>query len=85
MIELTPDQHEALKKSGLPARLRDPQTNAIYVVLGEEEYNQLKELLIPGPLTERERQTIIQGVWQRANWDDPLMDDYDNLAARENS
>jgi hypothetical protein len=40
-------------------------------------------MLDPGPLASDERQSIIQGVWKWAHWDDPRMDDHNDLDHRK--
>jgi hypothetical protein len=79
MIELTEQQEQALDASPLPLRVLAPHTNRTYVLVTSEVYERLGDLLEPGSLSESERCVILQGVWQRANWDDPRMDDYDAL------
>jgi hypothetical protein len=79
MIELTQQQQQALDVGPSPPRVLDPRTNRTYVLVTAEQYERLKDLLDPGPLTADEKRHILQGVWRRANWDDPCMDDYDAL------
>ena len=79
MIELTEHQQQALDASPSPLRVLAPHTNRTYVLVTSEVYEKLEGLLDPGSLTENERRVILQGVWRRANWDDPRMDDYDAL------
>ena len=83
MIELTEPQQQALDTAPSPPRVVDPRTNRTYVLVAVELYDRLKNLLDSGPLTEDERRVILQGVWRRANWDDPRMDDYDALEPRK--
>ena len=79
MIDLSPQQQQLLDgEAGLPC-VRDPRTNKTYVLVPAEQYNRIKDLLEPGPLTEAERRTILEGVWRRANWDDPRMEVYDAM------
>jgi hypothetical protein len=44
-----------------------------------ESTEQPQQALEAGPLTADERCVILRGVWERAGWDDPRMDDYDAL------
>jgi hypothetical protein len=83
MIELTQQQQQALDAEPRPARVVDPRTQQAYILVAAEQYEQIKDLFDSGPLTEEERRVILQGVWRRANWDDPRMDDYDKLPAQE--
>ena len=79
MIELTEQQRQAVAAMAEPMRLVDPATSKRYVLVQEEVYERLKDLLNMGPLVDDERRTILQGVWKRAGWDDPKMDEYDRL------
>jgi hypothetical protein len=76
-------EQQALDAAPLPARVLDPRTHRAYVLVTVELYERLKDLLEPGTLTADERRVIVQGVWRRANWDDPRMDDYDALEPRK--
>ena len=77
MIELTEQQQRVMDGEQKPVHVIDPRTNEDYVLLRADQYNKLKDLIQPGPLTAEERETVMKGVWRRANWDDPRMDDYD--------
>ena len=79
MLELNGEQQQALTAQGETLNLIDPRTQRVYVLLPQEQYERLKNLPEPGPLTEEERRVILRGVWERANWDDPRMDDYEAL------
>jgi hypothetical protein len=83
MIELTKQQQQTLDAAPSPPRVLDPRTNRAYVLVTAEQYERLKDLLEPGPLTADERRGILQGVWRRASWDDPRMGDYDTLEPRK--
>ena len=78
-LDLTPQQSAALQSQATPMRLHDPVTNTNYVLVREEAMASLQSLLRDGPLTSGERDTILHGVWARANWEDPAMDDYASL------
>jgi hypothetical protein len=80
-LSLTPQQSAALQSETGPVRLRDPATNATYVLVREEAMGSLQTLFADGPLTPVERETILRGVWKRADWDDPAMDEYARLAS----
>ena len=82
MIESTEQQQQALDASPSPLRVLAPHTKRTYFLVTSEVYERLEDLLEPGSLTEDERRVILQGVWQRANWDDPRMDEYDALESR---
>ncbi len=78
-LELTPEQQKAVQTSTVPVRLINPVTKIPYVLLQEDIYQKFQGLFSEGPLTEGERRAIIAGVWKRAQWDDPAMDDYAKL------
>lgn len=78
MIDLTPEQSCALSAGDI--RVRDPETRSTYVLVSEDAFRRMQNLLETGPLTSEERQTIMRGVWDRAGWADPRMDDYDAIA-----
>jgi hypothetical protein len=85
-IELTEPLQRALDAQlGQPLRVVDPRTHKVYILLAAEHYERLKDLIAPGPLTDDERRVVLQGVWRRANWDDPRMDEYEALHPRKNS
>jgi hypothetical protein len=79
MIELTEPQLKLLDAEGQPPHVVDPRTNKTFVLVPEDWYQRVLGLLDPGPLTQAERQAILQNVWRRAGWDDPRMDEYDSL------
>lgn len=62
MIELTEQQRGELEKPQ-PAMARDPKTNEVYVLLRKDVYERVR--------------TIVQDINERAEWDDPAFDVYD--------
>jgi hypothetical protein len=83
IIQLTEEQQAILDADpGTPPRVIDPRSNRQYVLLTAAQFARLQAVLDPGPLSNDERQSIIQGVWKRAHWDDPCMDDYNALDHR---
>jgi hypothetical protein len=80
-LDLTPEQSHALQ-SGQPVRLNDPLSNAVFVLVPEHAYLRVQSLLEDGPPSTVERQAILQGVWQRAEWDDPIWDEYARMIPR---
>ena len=80
MIELTQAQHDALTQNGGPPRVRDPQTNTTYVLISEEVYERLKNMLYDdSELDIREAYPLMDEVAAKGGWDDPDMDVYDRL------
>jgi hypothetical protein len=56
MIELTPEQHQALQTESAPPRMHDPQTNRIYVLLESCIFDRIKEIL-----SEEEDRNALEG------------------------
>jgi len=75
---------EAMHAShGRPLRLTDPDTQAEYVLLQAEIYDQLQGLLYnETSLTPDERRAVLIHAGLRAGWDDPEMDVYNDLDPR---
>lgn len=66
-----------------PLRLSDPETNAEYVVLPADFYDQMwARLYDDSPLTVVEKQNLLVQAGLRAGWDDPEMDVYADLDIR---
>ncbi len=79
MLELTPEQREALSQPG-PVRLRDPETNETYFLVRAETYQRLEALLGGGDDWPRDAYRAPIEVFARGGWDDPRMDVYDEVA-----
>ena len=82
MIELTPEQHQAVSDTtsdAIPAV--DPATNAQYVLIRAELYDRLRALDSEG--WGSTAATAAMEVFARDGWDDPRMDVYDALAAEK--
>ena len=75
MIELTAEQRRELGTDA--PRVLDPETRTRYVLVKEDVYERLQELLLPGRLTMPEQQAALYAAGLRAGWDDPEMDVYD--------
>jgi hypothetical protein len=78
-LDLTPQQSAALQSQPGPIRLHDPATNQNFVLVREEAMVSIQTLFNDGPLSPSERDTVLRGIWTRADWDDPAMDDYAKL------
>ncbi len=74
-LDLTPEQSRALH-SGEPVRLTDPLSNTVFVLVPERDYARVQSLVQDGPPSDQERRAILKRVWQRAEWDDPVWDEY---------
>jgi len=81
-VDLTEEQRQVVESAETPVRMIDRRTKTAYVLVREDFYNRVQSLFESGPLTEDERRVMIQGVWQRADWDDPAMDDYARFVPR---
>jgi hypothetical protein len=79
MIELTQEQRHELEAD--PPRAIDPVTRRIYVLISEDLYERLQDLLVPDRLTRSEQQALLRIAGKRAGWDDPEMDVYDQEEA----
>lgn len=80
---LTDEQRQALQVANGPLRMLDPASNAVYVLIDQDMFERLQASIGGDRLSDDERRVILQGVWQRANWDDPAMDDYAALDPRK--
>jgi len=76
MIELTEQQSRELSADA--PRALDPLTGKTYVLVSEEMYDRLQALLVPERLTETEQRALLGAAGQRAGWDDPEMEVYDD-------
>ena len=74
-LDLTPQQSAAIQSQPGPVRIHDPATKATYVLVREEAMASLQALFADGSLSPSERETVLRGVWARADWDDPAMDE----------
>jgi hypothetical protein len=66
-----------------PLRLSDPETDAEYVVLSADFYDQMRSHFYDdAPLTASEKQALLVQAGLRAGWDDAEMDVYADLDPR---
>lgn len=85
-IHLTDDQWSQVGRLGeTPIRVCDPAQQATFVLLRAEVYERFKSLFEDDPVTERERLFQLRQFGERAGWDDPEMDVYDDLDPRRKS
>lgn len=87
MITIPKEIQQAIRASqGKPVRVADPETNAEYVILPSEVYDQMQGLLYDDtPLTNDEQQSLLIKAGLRADWDDSEMDIYNDLDPRRKS
>jgi hypothetical protein len=64
MLELTEAQRQALAGETC-LRLRDPETNATYVLVKEDVFERMRQ--------------IVDGFTRSAGWDDPELDVYEQF------
>lgn len=60
-----------------PMEVLDPETNRVYVLMAQEQYERLKPLFEDDPASENERKQWILDAGRKAGWDDREMDVYD--------
>jgi hypothetical protein len=83
MVELTPEQHLALERSGgNTTRAIDPATNAEYVIVRAELYERIKSIVSDNETWSDDAYQAAADVFAREGWDDPRMDIYDSLDPR---
>jgi hypothetical protein len=84
MLTIPKELQQAIRAShGRLLRLTDPDTQAEYVLLEAEMYDQLHGLLYNDTsLTPDERRAMLIQAGLRAVWDDPEMDVYNDLDPR---
>lgn len=83
MTTLTEIQKQALLAAGgEPLRLLDAETNQSYVLLPSESYDRFKSLFEDDPLTIDEQRELLRRAGERAGWDDPEMDVYNDMDPR---
>jgi hypothetical protein len=80
MTTLTPELQEAIRNAqGEPIRMEDPQTNARYVLLREEDYERVKSLFEEDLPTKEEQLAYLSHIVKITGWDDPEMDIYNDM------
>jgi hypothetical protein len=82
-IQLTTEQWaNVVEGSEQPVRVSVPSQKTGFVLLREDVYERFKALFEDVPVTEQEKLFQLQQFGQRAGWDDPAMDVYDDLDPR---
>lgn len=81
-IQLTEEQWANMQGGETPVRISDPAQSATFVLVRAEVYERFKSLFEEDPVTQQERLFQLQQFGQRAGWDDPAMDVYDDLDPR---
>jgi len=79
---LTPEQQGALDaQPNVPLRVIDPRNQAVYVLLGEAEYEKVRALFEAGDYDISQTYPAQMESAMRAGWDDPAMDAYNDYDA----
>ena len=82
MTTLPLELQDMVEHSGdTPVRVVDPRTQRVYVLIANEQFDRLRSLLDMEPLTLDQQRMALVDAGQRAGWDDPEMDVYDNYDA----
>lgn len=84
-IDLTTEQWADIRQGEHPVRVNDPSHNAAFVLVRADVYERFKSLFEEDPVTATERLEQLRRFGQRAGWDDPAMDVYDDLDPRPRS
>lgn len=87
MLTIPKELQQAVRAAdGRPLRLTDPETQAEYVLLQADIFDQLHGLMDKDTsLTPDERRAVLLQAGLRACWDDPEMDVYNELDLRRQS
>ncbi len=84
MIDLTEHQVRSLQTEEKPIRVRDPQSDATYVLVRSDLYERIKGLLTEDNDNQlvRDMYPQVMKIFGRDGWDDPSMDIYNDLDPR---
>lgn len=84
MTTLPLELQDMVEHSGdTPVRVVDPRTQRVYVLVANEQFDRLRSLLDMEPLSLDQQRMALVDAGQRAGWDDPEMDVYDNYDAHK--
>lgn len=76
-MTLTADQKNALER-GEPVRLTEPETHTDCVLIRADVYERVKTIVYnDAPLSPEERLAAIRYAGERADWNDPELDVYE--------
>ena len=79
MTTLPSELQDLVEHSGdTPVRFVDPRTQRVYVLIADEQFDRLRSLIDLEPLTIEQQRQILHDAGQRAGWDDPEMNAYDD-------
>ena len=78
MSVLSEQQRQELQShEGAPIPVVDEVSQRVYYLIGSEEYDRIRALLVEEPFQPREIYPLIAKSAGEAGWNDPTMDDYD--------
>ena len=80
--KLTTELDEAVRAHGSPCPVVGADNQTQYVIISTEQFELYRQLFEQGKLTEDEQRSALRHNGQRAGWDDPEMDAYDNYDQR---
>ena len=78
---LTADLDAALQREGSPLHVVGADAQTEYVIISSEQFERLRALFDQGALSEPEQTELLRSAGERAGWDDPEMNVYDNYDA----
>ena len=79
--KLTDDQRHALDaEHGAPVFVEDDKRHVTYVLVSLREFERVRPLFEEADSGVRESYPLQNAVARSAGWDDPRMDDYDQMA-----
>ena len=79
---LTDDQRHAIEEhGGAPVYVVDAASNASYVLIRAEQYEQVRPLFEDEEGHPRELYPHVEQSFRKAGWDDPAMEVYDDYDA----
>jgi hypothetical protein len=61
----------------------DPRNRETYALIPCERYERFKAFFEEDPIAQEEKKGLMQAAGERAGWDDPAFDVYDNLDSTE--
>jgi hypothetical protein len=84
MIELTPEQRQAINQEERPPRAFDAESGTTYVLIREEVYERARGLLSDEASDQfvRDLRRHSMRVFGESGWDDPAMDVYNDMDPR---
>lgn len=83
-LKLTDEQRQAVQQQEIPLRLLDEQTNTVYVLIREAEYERVKPLFEEEEFDPSEAYPLMWEV-MKEDWEDPAMDVYDNYPEQKST